>query len=419
MSLDLSAPERAVVQRRTLGVLMVSVAVGGAGIGSAFSVGALLAEDIAGSDTLAGAAAAFLPIGAAVATVPLARSMARRGRRPGLRSGYTVAATGAVLALVAAQSRFFPLVFVALAAMGAGSASGLAARYAAADLAPETGRARAIGLLVWATTLGTALGPTLVGVAEWVGQRVGLVEFAGPFLFSVGFFGLAAVNVGVRLRPDPLVVAGGLGDPDIRRPSLGDAARIVTASRPATLAVVAMVISHLAMVGVMTMTPLHMRDGDATLQIIGLVISLHVIGMYAFSPVVGWLTDRLGRYPVIAIGAAIIVVSAWIAGSAGTDDTGGLFLGLFLLGLGWSFGLIGGSTLLVDSVALHDRVTVQGAADLAMTAAGATGGLASGAVVASFGYRDLNLGAGTVAVVLLVAVTAVAVLERRQRAAAG
>ena len=406
------AVDRAALQRRTLKVLMASQVLAGAGIAAAFSVGGLLAEDITGSDTLAGAVTAFLPIGSAAATLPLARHMARTGRRPGLRGGYAIAVAGALAAVAAAQLRFVPLLAIALAAMGVSSATNLAARYAAADLAPEEGRAKAIGLLIWATTIGTAAGPTLVGVADDVGGLIGLREFAGPFLFSIAFFAFASLNIEKRLHPDPLVVAGGVGQPVEGRPPVRTALKVIASNRLAQLAVGAMVTGHLVMVAVMTMTPLHMKDADHEVQIIGFVISVHVIGMYAFSPVVGWITDRVGRLPVIAIGGVTLIAATEVAGHSDSTNTAQLFTGLFLLGLGWSFGLIGGSSLLVDVTPIDQRVAVQGLADLAMTGAGALGGLSSGVIVAMFGYHDLNMAGAVVAGLLVAAVVATRLTNR-------
>ena len=408
--------ERAALQRRTLGVLMTSQALGGAGLASGFAVGALLAEEVSGSTALAGVAAAGLSVGSAAATVPLASLMAQRGRRPGLQLGYAIAAGGALLAVMAGVTRLFPVVVVAILLLGVASSTNLAARYAGSDLAEDHERARAIGLLVWGTTIGVVVGPSLVDPAGRVAEALGMDELVGPFLFATLFLVLAAVNVSIRLHPDPLVVAGGLGRSVERRWTMvRRSAGAIRAKPLAVLAVASLIVSQAVMVGVMTMTPLHMKDHQHEIHVIGFVISAHVLGMYAFSPVVGWLVDRVGRLPMIVAAGVTLVVAAELAGHADPERVPQLFVGLFLLGLGWSFGLIAGSSLLVDSFSVAERVGVQGTADLAMTVAGAVGGITSGIVVSSLGFHTLATVAAVLGVVLVVVTIAIGTGGRARR----
>jgi MFS family permease len=416
VGVSLGSAERAIIHRRSLRVLMVSQATGGAGVASAFAVGALLAEEVSGSTTLAGLAAAGLSVGSATATVPLASLMSRKGRRPGLQLGYSLAALGAVLAVVGGSLDVYLLVVVAIFLLGVASTTNLAARYAGADLAAEEERARSIGLLVWATTVGVVIGPTLVDPAGRVAEALGLEELTGPFLFSAVFLTIAAVNVARRLHPDPLVVAGGLGQSVERRwTMLARSTRAIAAEPRAVLAVSSLVICQAVMVGVMTMTPLYMKDHHHDIQVIGFVLSVHVLGMYAFAPIVGWMSDRVGRMPMIVAAGVTLVLAAVMAGQADPHRAPQMFFGLFLLGLGWSFGLIAASSLLVDCFDLTQRVGVQGAADLAMTGAGALGGIASGVVVQNFGYQDLNTGAAVLGLVLIGLTVATVVRTRSSR----
>jgi MFS family permease len=273
----------------------------------------------------------------------------------------------------------------------------LQARYAATDLAEPHHRARALSLVVWATTIGAVAGPNLADPAGLLALRLGLPMLAGPYLFSLVAFGLGALLVGTLLRPDPLLLARrrfveacGVAPPVL---SARAAYRVVARSPRATLGLAAIVVAHTAMVAVMVMTPIHMRHVDVSLTVIGLVISVHIAGMYAFSPLVGWAVDRFGRVPVNDLGAVLLLASAVVAGTAPAHDSGRLGVGLFLLGLGWSCGLVAGSTLLSESVPAAARTSVQGAADLAMNAAGAVGGALAGVVMALSSDGWLTVGA--------------------------
>ena len=396
--------DRAAVQRRTIAVMMGSVIPATAAMGSSFAASAVLAEDITGSATLATLAAGSMSIGSVVAAVPLSRRMARLGRRQGLVAGWAFGAAGAATVLLAAVLSLYPLVVLGIIGVGVGQATNLAARYAVADLAPDDRRARAIGMLVWASTFGAAAGPT-VGLrlfADLAGA-VGLPELAGPYALSTAMFlaGLAFTHVG--LRPDPLEVLGTLGSEAPRPASPVTVIRRIAALPAARLALLAMLVGQMVMVTVMTATPLHMTAGNQDLSVIGDVISLHIIGMYAFSPVVGWLVDRLGTHTVITLGGLILFVGAELAANTDPAHSAGLFSGLTLIGVGWSCGLIAGSALLTNSFPAHQRVEVQGGADFVMITGGAVGGLSSGALVELLGYPSLSHYSGIAALLLVAA----------------
>jgi MFS family permease len=393
---------------------MVSAVPAGAGMAAGFASAALLGKEITGSATWGTLAAASLMVGSALSTVPLARYMSHHGRRRGLRIGWMIAAIGMVLALAAAVADFYPLLLLGILALGVGNAANLSARYAAADLATEANRAKSIGLVVWAGSFGSVLGPALgLGVVGSAGVWFGLPELAGPYLMGAILLLAAVVFIEKRLRPDPLVAAGG-----VTPPSEGDSeggavaaigARFADGARPlaqvfrnpaARLAVVAMMTGHAVMVGIMTATPLHMEDGNHEFQIIGFVISVHIIGMYFFAPVVGWLADRVGPRPLIAVGGVILFIGAEMASHTEAGDSAGVFIGLFLVGLGWAFGLISGSSLLTASFPVDQRVNVQGAADLVMSTSGALAALSAGIVYELGGYYDLSHWAGLGALAL-------------------
>jgi MFS family permease len=382
------------VQRRTVRTLVVSQALGGLGISIGIAVAALLAEDVSGSEKLAGLPQTGQVLGAAIASWLLARIMGRSGRRVGLSVGYLLGSAGAALCVVAGVVRSFPLLLVAATLLGATTAANNQSRYAATDLARPDARARALSVVVWATTIGAVAGPNLTGSAGRAGRSLGLPVLTGPFLFAlVGTLGAAAV-IGGLLRPDPLLVA--------REAALdrGEAAhgrtswrRVVEVARtrPGVAAgTTALALAHAVMVAVMVMTPLHMHHGGATLEVIGVVISVHVLGMYALAPVVGWLADRLGRPLVLATGAVVLLLALLLSGTAPAGASYQIGVGLFLLGLGWSLCTVAASALLSESAPLDARTDVQGAADLVMGLTAAAAGGVAGVVVGSLGYAALN-----------------------------
>lgn len=404
--------EREALQRHTLRALIVAVLPAGAALVAGMSAAALLGKDLTGSAAWGTLAAACLTVGSAVATVPLARYMSRRGRRAGLRIGWTVAWCGSGLAFVAALGSFYPLLLVGMVALGVANAANLSTRYAAADLATERDRARSIGLLVWAATFGSVLGPLLgLGVMGWVAEAVGLPELAGPYLVGLLLLPVAILWIERTLRPDPLEAAGGLTEVADPMPSgrITFSSQFVAAARPlaqifshpsARLAVIAMLVGQAVMVGIMTATPLHMDDGDHQFEVIGLVISVHIVGMYFFAPLIGWLVDRIGARPIIAIGGLVLFVGAELASHTRAEDSLGVFAGLFLVGLGWSFGLIAGSALLTASFPTVERVVIQGTSDLVMSASGAMAALTAGIAYGLGGYHNLSHYAGLAALAL-------------------
>ena len=402
--------EPAAVQRRTLRLLFVTQIISGVGTAIGASVGALLAADIAGVG-VSGLVQSALVVGAALFAVPATAIVNRHGRRPSLAAGYFVAAVGSIIVVLAAVRSSLPLLFAGFFLFGGASAAGLQARYAAVDLAPAPLRGRHLSWIVWATTLGAVAGPSLAPVAGRSVDAYGVPTLAGPFFFSALLFGLAALLLILLLRPDPAVVARvGVGSSsaptfDARRAGMRAALRVVASQAPARLGVVAMAVGHLVMVGVMAMTPVHIRgaghDAAHTLSIVGVVLSFHIAGMFAFSPVVGWLADRLGRRPVIFAGIALLLVACGLAGSAG-HDVGRLAAGLTLLGLGWSATMVAGSTLVSESVPVELRASAQGLSDLAMGVAGASASAASGVVVGAWGYATLTVFAALATAPLIV-----------------
>jgi MFS family permease len=407
------------VQRRTLGVLFTTQIIGGVGSAIGASVGALLAADIAGVAP-SGLAQSANVIGAALFAVPATAIVHRHGRRPSLAAAYFVATLGALIVFVAAIRRSVPLLFLGFFLFGGASAAGYQARYAAVDLAPAMVRGRHLSLIVWGTTLGAVIGPSLAAGAGTAVARYGAPTIAGPFFFSALLFGLATLLLLLLLRPDPAVVARQMGagaGGEVKPPAgagMGAALRAVAGRPSARLGVLAMATGHLVMVGVMAMTPVHIRsaghDATHTLRIVGVVLSLHVAGMFAFAPVMGWLTDRLGRRPVVIAGIALLLSACAVAGTAG-HGSARLAIGMMLLGLGWSGTMVAGSTMLSESVPVELKASAQGFSDLTMGLAGALAGAASGLVLEGWGYPRLTLLAALATAPLLVLLWSVKVRD--------
>jgi MFS family permease len=395
--------DREELQRRTLRSLRIAQVPGQAAVAGMVAVVSLLASDLLGSDRLAGMGSASFTVGAAFTAIPLAAFMRRRGRRVGLTRALLIGAVGASIAATGGQLRWFPLFLIGMVAFGAGQAATLQQRYVAADLADPEKQGASIAAIVWVGALGAALGPLLTPFEKAVAERVGLDALVGPFVFAAIFFLVAATVVWIRLRPDPLEVIGGL-DPHAERTRLLRVVRssssVIWASPGARLGIAAMAASQAAMVGVMTMTPPHMKDhGHADLS--AFVIALHIVGMYGLAPLVGRFVDRRGPIRAIQVGAVILGAGTIATVLAGYVPVL-MFVGLFFLGLGWSFGLIGGTTILTASVPESSRVEVQGTGDLTLSLCGAAAALSSGFVKESFGFHLLADGATALAAALLV-----------------
>lgn len=383
---------------------MASNAFGYAGVTAVVSVMGLLASDIAGGDSLAGLPAAAATIGTAAMATPLALRSRRKGRRFGIAFGYLLGTIGGLGVLAAGQlGLFWPLV-AAMVVFGAANASNLQSRYAATDLADDETRARSIAMVVWVGTIGAVLGPVAALWVNRIGVPLGFDDWVSPGLLGIVAFTISGVLVWNLLRPDPLLLAGGI-DPEIpfENPLRGAAAswRAIWPVPPARSAIVIMAVSHMAMVAVMTMTPLHMRDhGHAELSTV--VVSVHVLGMFGLSPLVGRLADRFGRMRTMLTGP-IILAAGTIAAVVAGYVPGLIFFGLFLLGLGWSFALISGSALLTESLPLRERVGAQGLSDVMMSLLGAGAAFGSGFVKQAAGFHWLANFATVVALATLLA----------------
>lgn len=399
------------VHRRSVRVLVAAQSVGAIGVTIGVATSSLLAKELSGSDAMAGFTQTAQVVGSAAAAFGLARLMGLRGRRIGQVTGMLVGAVGASLCVLAGVVESMALLVGGSVLLGAMSAANSAARYAATDLATEANRSRSLSRVVWATTIGAVLGPNLVGPAGDVAVTLGLPRLTGAFGFGAIGMTLAALVVGVFLRPDPLLTAQRLAraavapvGSSVAANEAGGGPWAVIKARPALLAaMVAMACTHAVMVSVMIMTPLHMEHGGSSLEVIGFVISVHVLGMFAFSPVVGEIADRWGRPLALIIGAGILLVALMLCASAPTGTSWQIGAGLFLLGLGWSFGTVAAATIIADNSPLAARTQIQGVGDASMWLVAAAGGALAGVIVEQWGYRWLALFAALICVGVLAA----------------
>lgn len=388
------------LQHKVVRTLASAQVLNGVGVAGTVAAGSLLVSSITDSETLAGLAQTSAVLGAAALALPLARLTARGGRRLALSVGYLAGVIGSIFAILGGTERNIFLMLTGTFLVGAASAAGYQARFAAIDLATDETRAKQLSFVVWGSTIGAVAGPNLMDPAGNLAEHFGLPRLVGPYLISAATLFFATIVIQIFLRPDPYLTAEKQANVVQHKGSTKAALSHIQSNPQALLAISAIAIGHVAMVSVMVMTPIHMAHVAVTLKVIGLVISVHVLGMYAFSPIVGSLSDRLGRVRVIQIGLIILLASTIVAGTSAADDAIKLGIGLFLLGLGWSCTLIAGSALLSESVSIEMRPASQGASDLVMNLAGAGGGALAGVIIGTLSYGWLCLFAAVPVIIL-------------------
>jgi MFS family permease len=393
-----------------MATLFVAQVCGSTGHSIGMAIGSILAASITGTNTWSGLPVAVGALGTAVASWPLARLMARSGRRPGLALGYGLAVFGALLGMVGVAVRSFPLMLGGMALFGIANTSNLLARYAAADVSSSAERGRAMGLIVWGSTLGSIIGPNLMAPALRLGALLGVESAASAFLVAVAGYALAALLIQVFLRPDPLAIAQRAQEIDDTGLPSGVARRLgaILGDVRVQIAVATLSISQFVMISTTSTSPVYLHDQGHHVQTIGLAVSAHLAGMYVTSPLSGWLCDRFGRLLMIGAGAAMLIVAVMLAGLAPGSDRVLIILALFLNGVGWNLAFVAGSALLTDALAPSERASVQGLADLFMGLMGALGSTAGGMILGVWGFAILNAVGG----VLILGPLAVSLLRR-------
>ncbi len=400
----IQADELAKIQAKTVRTLAIGQALGGFGFGSTLSVGAIMATELSGSPAWSGAAATLSTLGSAFVAIPLANIAARRGRRYALATGAGLAVFGAIGMILAATFRSFPIELAALFLLGAATAVGLQARFAAADIPTSRPKAKDISIVVWATTLGAVVGPNLIAPGELIGLGLGLPHLAGPFVLTIIAQTLSTAFFWFGLKPDPLLLAqaisGNAGSSNKKK--FREALTVIRSKPIAAFAVISIALSHMVMVSVMSMTPAHLSGEGHSLADVGFTISLHVAGMYAFSPIFGIISDKFGARPTILIGQVVLLISLAISGF-GSGEFSLVVTGLFLLGLGWSAGTVAASAMLSQELSTEEKPVVQGFSDSLMSLSGAFGGAISGTILTIYGFGGLNAAALLPVILIVIA----------------
>lgn len=401
----INSPEKQrALYRRTLVIVVLSQIFGGAGLAAGITVGALLAQDMLGTDSFTGVPTALFTLGSAGAALLVGRLSQRFGRRLGLAAGFLAGGIGAIGVVVSAITNNIFLLFVSLLIYGSGGATNLQARYAGTDLASPKQRATAISIAMVSTTLGAVAGPNLVDVMGEFATRIGVPALSGPFILAAATYIFAGLVLLVLLRPDPLIVANAIANEKRNNKNTlidSNPNTLMFNKRGIVAAATLMVLTQLVMVAIMTMTPVHMGEHGHGLREVGMIIGFHVGAMYLPSLLTGVLVDKIGRLHMAIVAGVTLLGAGVLAAMAPGESMTLLTLALILLGLGWNFGLISGTAILVDSTNTANRAKMQGTVDVLVALSGASGGVLSGVVVANTSYATLSIAGGILSLCLI------------------
>lgn len=381
--------------KRTLFVVVMSQIFGGAGLAAGVTVGALIAKDMLGTASFAGVPAALFTLGSALAAFLVGRISQRSGRRYGLSLGFITGGVGAIGVILAATFDNLFLLFISLFIYGAGTSTNLQARYAGTDLANEKQRATAISIAMVSTTFGAVAGPNLVTPMGEIALAFGIPALAGPFILAAVAYLLAGFTFLIFLRPDPFLIAKAIAAEQEKnvQQKTKDAGRALQ-SKANRMGVVAgaavLILSHFVMVAVMTMTPVHMQNHGSGLSAVGMVIGFHIAAMYLPSLGTGILVDKLGRTFMVIASGVTLSIAGLLAAFAPGESFFWIAVALILLGLGWNFGLISGTAIIIDSTNMKTRAKTQGSVDVWVALSGTAGSLLSGIIVAYSSYAILG-----------------------------
>ncbi|WP_121614332.1 MFS transporter [Mesobacillus foraminis] len=390
--------------KKTLRIVILSQMFGGAGLAAGITVGALLARDMLGTESSAGIPVALLTLGSAGSALLVGRLSQRFGRRVGLAAGFLAGGLGALGVIIAALINSIGLLFASLLIYGAGTAANLQARYAGTDLATSKQRATAVSMAMVSTTFGAVAGPNLVGVMGGFADSIGVPTLAGPFILAAAAFILAGLVLLTFLRPDPLVVSQAIVNAQEKfgtvqaKPNLEST---VINKRGIVVGATVMILAQFVMTAIMTMTPIHMGHHGHGLREVGLVIGFHIGAMYFPSLFTGLLVDKVGRTAMAVAGGLTLLTSGMLAAFAPADSLILLIFALVLLGVGWNFGLISGTALIVDATHPSVRAKTQGSVDVFLALSGASGGALSGMVVAHSSYAILSVSGAILSLLLI------------------
>ncbi|MBX7213668.1 MAG: MFS transporter [Thermoflexales bacterium] len=380
--------DRTAVLKGTAG-LFLTQSVASTAFLAASTVNAIVATQLTGDGRAGGWPNAVVLIGNAIGAYSLSRLMLTIGRRNGLLIGSAFGTLGAFLAATAVAFGNAPGFFASLIVMGIGRGTLEQARFAAADLYPAQQRARAISIVVWGGTIGGVLGPQLAGPASNLIASLGLNRLAGPYFATSTLFALTAIGILILLSIDWQGIAARVGaSQPTATANKSISLRALLSRRDVLLGIVTMAFAQAPMTMMMSIVSLHMTQHGHTLDAVGAVISLHVLGMYAFSPLWGTLADRMNKRLLITLGA-IVLMAGCVIGPL-SNDLIPLEAALFLVGLGWSICYVSGSALLTGSLSREEKARAQGSNDLVVNLSSALGGIFSGIILASFSYFGVS-----------------------------
>jgi MFS family permease len=352
----------------------------------------IIAADLSGAEALAGLPQALTTLTQAAFAFPLGLILGRYGRRPGLSLAYSMGVAGSLIGVAAVRGESFPLLLMATMGLGMARAGAEQSRFAAAEVFPQQDRSKIIGWIVFAGTFGSISGSALVAPSALWAESWNLPPEAGVWMAAAALFGGSLLTTYLLLRPDPRELGQALPLEDKQTaevPLHTRPMREVFQQSPAQLALAAMLIGQVVMVGIMVMTPLQMKHHAHGKEAISLVIAAHTLGMFGLSPITGRLIARFGQVNIITAGAVILILSAVLAPLS--TQMAPLIAALFLLGLGWNFCFIAGSSLLTTCVNAEERSRAQGLNDTFIALASAAGSLSSGLIFDLGGYLLVSL----------------------------
>ncbi|MFC4304311.1 MFS transporter [Cohnella boryungensis] len=391
---------------KTMKVVILSQILAGSGLAAGITVGALLAQDMIGSDSYAGVPTALFTLGSAGAAFGIGRLSQRWGRRPGLAIGFITGGLGAIGVVLSALVDSIPLLFLSMLLYGAGTATNLQARYAGTDLALPAHRAKAISMAMVFTTFGAVAGPNLVNLTGRLTTSWGAPSLSGPFMLAAVAYIAAGLILLIFLRPDPFIVAKAVAEGQRvkaipNQEKLSHAQENTISKKGIAIGATVMVLTQIVMIAIMTMTPVHMQHHGHGLGEVGIVIGIHVAAMYLPSLITGVLVDKFGHIIMSYVSGFTLLLSGLLAAFAPGDSMGLLVLALALLGLGWNFGMISGTAAIVDATPQQVRAKTQGTVDVLIALGGASGGALSGMVVAQSSYTTLSLAGAFLSLLLI------------------
>lgn len=381
-----------------------------------FGILPIVVVQLGGTVAVAGIPATLSLIGRAIAAYPVGWLMDRLGRRFGLSLGFLLCTVGTIISALALGWESFVGFLFGVLVTGMGRGIGEQARFAAAEVETPDRRAKAIGMVVFAGTIGAILGPALLGPSEALAERLGLIPESGPFWIGVLLFYLSLMITLLFLRPDPMYVAEAI---EAETPKAAD--EVVLEVRPLNtifadwnvrLSLISMAVGQLVMTTIMIVTPLHMSELGYSITNVQWVLMAHTLGMFGLAGVTGWLIDRTNPTMMIGVGGMVLVTAALLTPISSTIWL--LAFTLFLLGLGWNFCFVAGSTLLSSSLRTGERGGVQGASETLVSLASGLGSLAVGLLYANGGITGISAGGLLFSLVLIVAL--VWILWRRPSA---